>query len=399
MGDNCSNPNETASVNQEWAYGESLTYFAIFILVSGLVANVITLLALTWHGKGFPLMSRSLLRHQAIVDSLVCIMGILMYSQDPMWMTGNEIFDHLLCQVWHGQAIFWSCVLVSIWNLVLIATERWFMICYPFKHRNMRLREMYKWLILMYSICFFFLIPAFFQIRYGYDPESNDTTCEQNQTKRCLAGEYYFENEHFERFMGFYGTFWWLICYAIPVGLFIFLYSKVIISLKKRREDNARMSRGADGYRSGSKVLKAANEQITRTAIIVTLAFFLSLSWDAWYCLFGFNEVIEYKFNSQLQVMGVFLAAFNSCTNPFIYAASMSIFRRSLRKTLQCHSRDFNSEATVQSIVGIASRPFQTKNKSFESSPSMIIHESSPSMIVHVNTNPNVSDVKSEFTS
>ena len=77
----------------------------------------------------------------------------------------------------------------------------------------------------------------------------------------------------------------------------------------------------------------------------------------------------------------------------------MSIFRRSLRKTLQCHSRDFNSEGTVQSIIGIASRPIQTKNKSFESSPSMIVHENSPSMIVHVNTNPNVSDVKSEMVS
>ena len=88
--------NDTQDASEHWPYGEGLTYFAIFVLVVGLIANVITLLTLTWNGKGFPLMSRSLLRHQSIVDGLVCIMGIGMYSQDPMWMTGNQTFDHLL---------------------------------------------------------------------------------------------------------------------------------------------------------------------------------------------------------------------------------------------------------------------------------------------------------------
>ena len=343
--------NETKEVHQHWPYGEALTYCATMTLTIGLVANVVTLVTLSLHGKGFPLMSRSLLRHQSIVDSLVCIMGIGMYSQDPMWMTGNNTFDHILCQVWHGQAIFWSCVLVSVWNLVFIAGERFYMICYPYsyrKHRNKRLGEMYKVFILLYLLSMIFLIPAFFQIKY--DPPingtmSNGTNHMQYTTGKCLAGEFYFENKAFKRFMGFYGIFWLFIVYAIPIALFIFLYSKVIISLRKRKKDIAkRASIGGNEYNSSNEVLESANQQITRTAIIVTISFFVSLSWDAWYCFFGFPGVIEYEFNSKLQVMGVFLAAFNSCTNPFIYAASMSIFRRSLRNTFQCTSKDLDSE-------------------------------------------------------
>lgn len=332
-------------------------------------------------------MSRSLLRHQAMVDSLVCIMGILMYSQDPMWMTGNDSFDHLLCQVWHGQAIFWTCVLVSVWNLVLIATERWLMICSPYKHRNMRLREMYKWLIAMYSICFFFLVPAFFQIRYH--PLTDYTNCNVTTTTgHCIAGEFYFDNPHFERFMGFYGIFWLIICYAIPVGLFIFLYSKIVICLREKRNDAVRRSVYTHEKGSGDKVLKKADQQITKTAIIVTVGFFLCLSWDSWYCFLGFPKIIKYEFNSKLQVMGVFLAAFNSCTNPFIYAASMSIFRRSLKKTFHCLSGDQTRDSeTNTSYMKSNARTTLGKTR---------MTDNNESKMVNVNTSLHLSDFNSE---
>ena len=388
MADNSSITNATNQENDHWAYGEALTYFAILILVTGLLSNVVTLLTLTWHGKGFPLMSRTLLRHQAIVDALVCVMGILMYSQDPMWMTGNDLFDHVLCQVWHGQAIFWSCVLVSVWNLILIAMERWLMICRTYKHRNMRLREMYKMLIAMYSISFVFLVPAFFQIRYQppiIKTSFNVTTGQQNTSGKCLAGEFYFDNKHFKGFMAFYGVFWWLICYIIPVALFIYFYAKVIFSLREKRMEATPGSLHGDKRKSKNKVLKAADQQITRTAIIVTIVFFLSLSWDSWYCFFGFQEIIDYEFNSKLQVMGVFLAAFNSCTNPFIYAASMAIFRRCLKKTFTCQRRDFDSEARttlMNSITRNSRASVLKKAKSIDSNASKV-------SISNVNSEPN----------
>ena len=41
------------------------------------------------------------------------------------------------------------------------------------------------------------------------------------------------------------------------------------------------------------------------------------------------------EFNKPLQVTGVFLATFDSCSTPFIYAASMPIFRSSLQNNFE----------------------------------------------------------------
>ena len=51
-------------------------------------------------------------------------MGIGIYSQKFMWLSGDTTFDLIICQAWHGQALYWGAVLVSVWNKVLIAIER-----------------------------------------------------------------------------------------------------------------------------------------------------------------------------------------------------------------------------------------------------------------------------------
>ena len=82
--------------------------------------------------------------------------------------------------------------------------------------------------------------------------------------------------------------------------------------------------------------IQNAEEQITKTAVAVSVVFILSLGWDAFYCLLGFTGAIEYQFNKPLQVTGVFLTALASCTTPFIYAYTMPIFRQSLKRTVRC---------------------------------------------------------------
>ena len=247
-----------------------------------------------------------------------------------MWMTGNSTFDFLLCQVWHGQAIYWSGVTISVWNLVLMAVERFLIIRYPYKHRDMPPSKVYKAWAILYVLIILFLVPAYFQVKY--------------ESGKCVP-KFYFDTPGANTFNAFYGIFWLFLCYVIPTSLFVFLYTKIIIHIRQRQKSNIERHSVLDNMEGQqSRIYTRANQQLTKTAIIVTIVFIISLSYDCWYCLLGYTGITEYVFNSPLQKVGVFLSTFNSCANPFIYATGMSVFRKSLRKTFQCGSLKFDGE-------------------------------------------------------
>ena len=47
------------------------------------------------------------------------------------------VLDELICHLWHSQWFFWMSMLISIWNLVLIAFERFLAVCKPLKHQDL----------------------------------------------------------------------------------------------------------------------------------------------------------------------------------------------------------------------------------------------------------------------
>ena len=76
---------------------------------------------------------RKMLRHQALVDGIICIMATIHIIQPVMFMVNFPILDFIICQCWHGQAIYWAMIFISVYNLVLIAFERYLAICRPLK--------------------------------------------------------------------------------------------------------------------------------------------------------------------------------------------------------------------------------------------------------------------------
>ncbi len=76
-----------------------------------------------------------LLRHQSIIDSLVCLSGALLFVAPPMWNVGDDTLDLLVCHIWHSQMIYWMLVFVSTYSLIFIAVERYYAVCRPFRHQ------------------------------------------------------------------------------------------------------------------------------------------------------------------------------------------------------------------------------------------------------------------------
>ena len=322
-----------------------LKILATVITSIGLISNLATIFTLVTNKNMLPEIGRILLIHQAGVDACVCLLGILLYSQSFMWMTGNSTFDLLLCQAWHGQAFYWTAVFVSAWNAILFAYERFLKITDPFYYMRLQPTDICKALVPMYTIAVVFLLPAYFQVKY----------------KRCCGKCYndlYFDNEGFKQFFSFYGIFWFITVYAVPIGILVALFIKIKRKLRSTHqtlgevfeeaemqpinrqpsEENATNVRVRVSVVSQRRLqnFRQIENQITNSAIAVCAVFILSLGWDAFYCLLGFTGAIKYEFNKPLQVTGVFLTSLASCATPFIYAFSMPIFRKSLKTTLRC---------------------------------------------------------------
>ena len=120
------------------------------------------------------------------------------------------------------------------------------------------------------------------------------------------------------------GIHWFFVVYAIPIAIFIALYSKTLLTLRQKREANQE-----------SHILKLADQQMTRTAIAVAVVFIISLSWDAIGSVIGYAGYFCYMPHTPASDIGVFMAALNSCANPFIYALFLPAFRRSLKGTFR----------------------------------------------------------------
>ena len=300
----------TESVNPcdcSWLFSSQLT-----LSIVGYVANKITFITLLRNGDMFSHSTCLLLKHQALVDSWICAMGIILLLQPPMWTTGNTNFDTLVCHTWHGQTPFWGAILLSVWNLAAIAVDRYLAVCRPLKYSQVQGKPMYYGIAGMYVAVLVTVIPTFFQVRF-YDD--------------ICHSEYYIQGPISEQLFYAYGFVVFLAVYMLPVAAYVYLYGNVVVMLYRKKNSTGM---------NCSKAIDAAQSTVTKTAITLTVIFAFGIGYDAWAFLLGSIGVVEYEYGSAKQMVGVFFSLFNSVINPFVYLALMPSFRLSLRKTFPC---------------------------------------------------------------
>ena len=112
--------------------------------------------------------------------------------------------------------------------------------------------------------------------------------------------------------------------YIIPCILFVFLYGKVILTFYKRQKKSNLAT---------SRVIDKATSELTKTAIVVTLIFILTLGCNAWYILLGFTKAVNIVYNRPIHLISLWLASLNSVCNPFVYSCLMPAYRKSVQQT------------------------------------------------------------------
>ena len=296
----------------------------VTICTVGYVANKITFITLLRNGDMFWPSTCLLLKHQALVDSTICAMGTILLLQPPMWTTGNTYFDVVLCHTWHSQGIFWFAIFICVWNLAAIAVDRYLAVCRPLKYSQVQGKPTYYGIAAMYVAVLVIVTPTFFLVRFVDDI--------------CLS-EYYIQGPIGEQLFYAYGFVGFFAIYMLPVAAYVYLYGNVVVTLYRKKSSTGM---------NCSKAIDAAQSTVTKTAITLTVIFAFAIGYDAWAFLLGTTGVVEYKYGTAKQMVGVFLSLFNSVINPFVYLALMPSFRLSLRKTFPCCKQ--NKVATGASI-------------------------------------------------
>ena len=287
----------------------------VAITIIGLLANVATIVTLTVNGQDFSEIIKMLLIYQSVLDGLICLVACFLFKITPMAMTGYKILDIVICQAWHSQYIYWVLVAISINNLVTLALERYLCVCHPLKYQSATKRH---FLIVMLA---FFIYTNFIagslplQVRYA--------------DGKCLS-EYYWSDKFTAQYFSVYGVLTFFLVYFIPCASLIILYGLIIISFRIRAKKNL----GASG---SSNVIDTASNQLTKTAIVVTLIFIVAIGFDLWYYMLAYIGLTSYIINSPIQKVSVFFSVMNSVINPFVYTALMPLYRKSVKKTFFKH--------------------------------------------------------------
>ena len=148
------------------AWRKALDKLQLAMTIIGVIANVVTIILLVRAGQNFTASIRILLQHQSFVDGLICALAIPILLQPFNWTTGNKDYDVFMCHIWHSQVFFWTAIYVSVWNLVLIAIERFIAVKYPQKHLRLTKLKLVLAIFCIYLTAAIVLFTGFMQVRY-----------------------------------------------------------------------------------------------------------------------------------------------------------------------------------------------------------------------------------------
>ncbi|XP_038059508.1 neuromedin-U receptor 2-like [Patiria miniata] len=254
--------------------------------------------------------------NQALVDFLASLSMILQSNIHISSLSPNRVIAFLQCNVWETSLILWTFFTASTFNLVLLTSERYFAIVYPFRYlayfsiRRATAMIVVVWLL---AIGYKFHIVVYHQIEKG---ECVPATL----SKTALRVD---------------GTITFLIEYLLPLIFMASCYIHIILQLKKASSIvHAEPSTSQQGDNSMSGSLLRARRNTLKTLFIVFLTY--TICWSpSQIAFFMYNFGLDLNLQGAFFIIFVVLAQLNSCVNPVIYAFKYKQFQRGARALLK----------------------------------------------------------------
>ena len=291
-------PNITStdySTDEDPGWHRVMTVWLLVLASCGVVANTMTWVTLTMNGRAFSSVTVVLLKHQAIIDASVCALATGIFLQTSFHNVGLCVIDFVICFFWYSQMIYWVFALLSVWNLVFIAVDRYIAVCASVTYNTLS-RTRIKIAIAAMYVCFIssaMITVPLVSFRH----------------KRCVDELLLSPDESYTYFY-WYSIYWLFFSYIVPFLSFLMLYGRIVQQLRRHRLVIAPVTQ--------SQTVTNSTIRITKCAITVTCIFVMTISYHSiYFCMSSVSE-INFDFGGHYQLIGMLMIACNSLANPFI---------------------------------------------------------------------------------
>lgn len=321
--------------NSEWVAttessedsSEDLKIFQVFVCLLGMVGiigNGLVLVVMGSQKKTRKQITGSLVLNQSLADFFCSIFIIITYGYNLNPVSRYDIHGRqVICYLIVDELFLFNTMNASTYSLVVITLERYMMIVMPILHRNSFTKQRA-------------LIMVGFAWVAGYlwnTPATLLTTFVSHETGECIA----FVWNDLQAQITF-GITYMTATFFIPMVFFAFAYSHMGWVLHKRAFQLEGME--PKSHAEGQKRTKLTRAQVnmTKTMVMVTLAFAICWTPNQIYYLM-YNLGYNLNFASVGYLTTLFMSLLNSCINPWIYAFKLESFKSGLAskfKKLKC---------------------------------------------------------------
>lgn len=241
-------------------------------------------------------------------------------------------------------------MMTSVFNLVAITIERYFKVVYPIMHRVSFTNR-----TALISVMVVWLLGPTYQLALNLPTSAIiDGQCYMQSLWPSLKVKY------------FQNVIYFILQYLGPLFVFSFCYTRMALVLQRGSMKTPPVAPGSEATgntKTVSASSKRALNNIVKTMILVSIAFFVCFSPNQW-LFFCFNfGLFDYGiFSHPIYNISVIALYMNCCINPAIYVASYQQFREAVKRML-CPkaSSKVSTTGTVQPSTATAATMEQGK--------------------------------------
>ncbi|XP_039605675.1 trace amine-associated receptor 13c-like [Polypterus senegalus] len=283
----------------------------VILTVSG---NLIVIISIS-HFKQLHTPSNVLVLSLAVADFFIGIFSFPFLAIKTIENCWN--FGDIFCFVYNLIGL--SLTSVSISNLVFIAVDRYFAVCDPL---------LYSTKITVYVASVFTAISWLFSLLY--------TLIILNLNEiGTLGGDEGCRNDCFVMFSANFVIIDLIVTFIMPYSLMISLYLNIFIVARRHARAIRSMEQNQNCMVGIKKNISTKSERKAAKTLGIVMAVFV-FCWVPYYICYLIDSFLNISAPAVVKNVLVWLAYFNSCLNPVIYAFFYPWFQKSLKLIVTC---------------------------------------------------------------